>query len=434
MDVAKTFEEFVGNLAVSNRSEISGRYKRITKTLNKKYYDNESEILHSLQVGSYGRGTAIDGLSDLDMVFELPWDIYSRFNKYDGNGQSALLQEVKEEIKKTYPKTDVKGDGQVVVVSFRNYVVEVLPSFKNDDGSYKYPDSNDGGSWKTTKPRDEINEIDKLNKDSNGNLKNLCKMVRSWRNKVGAPMGGLLIDTLCYKFLEEKSEYKYRSFVYYDWYVRDFFEYLGSQKKDQEFWYAPGSKQKVYKKGNFIAKAKRAHKKCKEAIEKEKNKTVNDIWKDVFGRAFPASEKSVEKSESSIYTYKNTEEFIEDQYNIDVRYELVIDCNVSQHGFRTEVLSIMLEKGFGLRVNKSLQFYVKKCNVPEPYTIKWKVRNVGSEAERKDQIRGEISVDGGAKSKKEKTSFRGGHFVECYAVRNGVCVARDRIDVPISTT
>lgn len=432
MDVAKTFEDFVGNLAIKNRSEISGRYKRITKTLNKKYYENESETSHCLQVGSYGRGTAIDGLSDLDMVFELPWDIYSRFNKHEGNGQSSLLQEIKETIKTTYPKTDIKGDGQVVVVSFDNYVVEVLPGFKNDDGSYRYPDSNDGGSWKTTKPRDEIKAIDDLNKESNSNLKNLCKMVRSWRNKVGAPMGGLLIDTLCYKFLEEKTDYKDRGFIYYDWMVRDFFEYLGNQSKEQKFWYAPGSNQKVYKKGNFIAKAKKAHKKCKEAIEKESNKTVNDIWKEVFGRAFPASEKSIEKASES--QFRDTEEYIEDKHSVDIRYGLVIDCTVSQHGFRTEVLSIILEKGFGLRVNKSLRFFIQSCNVPEPYTVKWKVRNVGSEAEKKDQIRGQITVDGGGKCRSESTSFRGGHFVECYVIKNNVCVARDRIEVPISTT
>jgi hypothetical protein len=434
MDVAETFEDLISNLAIRNRSEISNRYKRITKNLNKKYYESESETTHSLQVGSYGRGTAVDGISDLDMVFELPWDIYSRFNKYEGNGQSALLKEIKETLKTTYSRTDIKGDGQVVVVSFDNYVVEILPGFKNDDGSYKYPDSNDGGSWKKTKPRDEINTINELNKDSNGNLKNLCKMIRSWKNKVGSPMGGLLIDTLCYKFIEEKSEYKNRGFIYYDWYVRDFFEYLSSQDKDQQFWYAPGSNQKVYKKGSFIARAKKAHKKCKEAIEKENEKTANSLWKEIFGRAFPAADKSLEKANEALVEYRDTEEFIEEQCNVDIQYNLIIDCEVSQDGFRTDILSSILGKGFGLRMNKGLRFYVVNCDIPKPFIIKWKVRNVGAVAERKDQIRGLITPDDGAMDRSERTSFRGGHFVECYAIKNNICVARDRIDVPISTT
>ena len=34
-------------------------------------------------------------------------------------------------------------------------------------------------------------------------------------------------------------------------------------------------------------------------------------------------------------------------------------------------------------------------------------------------------------SKLEPISFDGPHFVECYIIKDGVCVARDRVDVPI---
>jgi hypothetical protein len=432
MDVSKTFKNFIINLAITNRNEISRRYKRITKVLNQKYYDSDSETTHSLQVGSYGRGTAINGISDLDMIFVLPWGVYTRFNCHTGNGQSALIQEVKKTISKTYPRTTIKGDGQVVVVFFDNYVIEVLPAFKNEDGSYKYPDSNDGGSWKKTKPKEEIDEINRVNKESNGNLKELCKMARSWKNKVGAPMGGLLIDTLCYNFLEKNKDYKDKEYIYYGWYCRDFFKFLSEENKDQKFWQAPGSNQKVYKKSNFKGKAEKAYNKCLEAIEKEENKTVNDIWKEIFGRSFPSKEIVKEACESAVQ-YRNTEEYIEDQYNVDVRYDLAIDCRVEQAGFRPDMLSRLLLNGFGLRTNKRLNFFVKECNVPAPYSIRWKVRNVGEEAEKRNEIRGQIKIDGGANSQKEKSSFHGGHFVECYAIKNNICVARDRIDVPIST-
>jgi hypothetical protein len=33
---------------------------------------------------------------------------------------------------------------------------------------------------------------------------------------------------------------------------------------------------------------------------------------------------------------------------------------------------------------------------------------------------------------KENSNFEGAHFVECYIIKDGFCVARDRIDVPIS--
>ena len=62
--------------------------------------------------------------------------------------------------------------------------------------------------------------------------------------------------------------------------------------------------------------------------------------------------------------------------------------------------------------------------------IYWKVRNVGDVAESKDMIRGEI-IKTDSKTHKERTSFQGPHFVECYIIKDNVCVARDRIDVPI---
>jgi len=369
MDVSATFKKFIENLAIQNKEEISNRYKTITKTLNKSYWGNESNTYNSLQVGSYGRGTAINGISDLDMVFSLPWSVYERFNAYESNGQSALLQEVKNVIKTTYSRTDIRGDGQVVVVTFSNHVFEILPTFLNNDNSYTYPDTKDGGSWKITKPRQEKSEINNLNAEFNGTLKHLCKMVRAWKNKCGVPMGGLLVDTLAYNFLKSNESYKERSYTYYDWLSRDFFEYLKGTDKNQEYWLAPGSSQRVYKKADFIPKAKKAYNKCIEAIEKNEQKTVNKIWKDVFGPQFPL-EGQLTKSQTASFTYRNTEEFIEDYYPVDIRCNLKLDCHVKQNGFRAMLLSTFLGRGIFLKLGKTLRFFVQKCDVPKPYIIK----------------------------------------------------------------
>ena len=84
-----------------------------------------------------------------------------------------------------------------------------------------------------------------------------------------------------------------------------------------------------------------------------------------------------------------------------------------------------------MQLNRKLRFHVVSCNVPKPYGVLWKVRNVGVLAESKNQIRGDIVSDRGHLEKIETTSFQGPHFVECYIVKDGYCVARDRVDVPI---
>ena len=256
MEVSPTFRSFITNLTIPNKEKISYRYKKITKRLNQEYWNDDSSEKHSLMIGSYGRKTAIKDVSDLDMAFILPNEIYNKYDGYEGNGQSALLQDVKNRIKKTYSDTDVKGDGQVVVIKFTDYVIEVLPAFENKDNSFTHPDSNEGGCWRVTKPREEMTAIDSRNVRTNGNLKRLAKMVRAWKNKVGAPMGGLLIDTLCYNFFNS-STYDNTSYSKYDEMSRDFFDYLRSLDKEQKFWLAPGSNQQVYKAGNFAPKAKK---------------------------------------------------------------------------------------------------------------------------------------------------------------------------------
>lgn len=41
------------------RTTISYRYHKITKAINLEFWGSSSDTLHSLYVGSYGRGTAI---------------------------------------------------------------------------------------------------------------------------------------------------------------------------------------------------------------------------------------------------------------------------------------------------------------------------------------------------------------------------------------
>ena len=60
------------------------------------------------------------------------------------------------------------------------------------------------------------------------------------------------------------------------------------------------------------------------------------------------------------------------------------------------------------------------------------LRNVGAEAERRKMLRGEIINSNYLNTRRrERTDFEGPHFVECYIIKNDICVAMARIDVPI---
>src|SRR5438132_851371 len=103
MGIGEDFETFCSLLTVNSASDISTRYCRITRRLNTEYWNTESETAHSFYTGSYGRGTARRGFSDLDMIFELPSAMHTQYDGHIRNGQSALLQNVKQSIQKSYP-------------------------------------------------------------------------------------------------------------------------------------------------------------------------------------------------------------------------------------------------------------------------------------------------------------------------------------------
>jgi len=431
MSVSDMFKTFLDNLKVDTTEQISLRYGEITSSLNKKFTDSDSKESNSLQVGSYGRYTGIKGISDLDMLYIMP---KGKWDTYKNDKQSELLTDVKDAIKARYPKTDVCVDRLVVTVTYTNFHVEVQPVFEETDedgGSYfNYPDTYNGGRWKKTKPRQEMQAIKDLNKEKNNNLRLLCKMARAWKNKHGVSMGGLLIDTLAYNFLKSTAEFDEKSFLYFDWLSRDFFKYL-SEQPDQDHYKAPGSNQNVKVSKKFQKKAKKAYDLSLKAIEAEKTDMVNDKWKKVYGRNFPAGKVAEEMLAKAARAWRNTEEFIEDVYPIDVGFNIDLDCDVSQNGYRENTLGYMLSKRIPLLSNKKLLFTVTGHNVPEPFTLKWKVLNQGAEAERRDNVRGQIVADDGYMRRKESTTFKGTHVVECYAVKNGVVVAREQINVPI---
>lgn len=291
MSVATNFETFCNNLLISQstRSTISDRYLAICKRLNKDFWAMDTTT-GGRYVGSFGRNTANSFVSDIDMLFEMPWSTYNTYNSYITNGQSALLQAVKNSIASTYPNTSLKGDGQIVEVIFSDKMkFEVLPTFKNTDDSYTFANSNNGGSWMKTNPVPEINILASGDILTNYNLRPLCRMARAWKYYNNVPISGLLIDTLAYRFLTDWSN-RDKSYLYYDWMSRDFFAYLKNQDSTQTTWYAIGSGQSIYNPDNFRYKATVAYNKTLEAIQQETDGNTwssKQKWREIYGTRFP---------------------------------------------------------------------------------------------------------------------------------------------------
>lgn len=169
-------------------------------------------------------------------------------------------------------------------------------------------------------------------------------------------------------------------------------------------------------------------------------KEAISAWEDFFNHKYwtDLSNTAVQMSESleslAMYDYKDTEEFIENIYPVAEIYSVDIDCRVSSDGFRETSLYDYLARnirGFSkvIPFNFKVKCKVGSTNCPSYDKVLWKVRNVGEVAKKKDCIRGQIKER--ANEIIEPTSFEGTHFIECYLIKNDVCVAIGHVDVPI---
>lgn len=253
---------------------------------NYEVFKESSTSPTSYLVGSYGKNTAIRPPSDIDILFIMPPELWPKYDSDFGNGQSRLLQDVKNVLLKTYSSTDIRGDGQVVSVKFTSYAVEVVPAFSTYWDYFKYPDTSGGGSWHDTDPKAEKSALSGSNSLSKGNTVRLIKMMKAWKRYRSVPIKSFAIELTVADFL---TSYRHadKSALYYDLMVRDYLEYLISQQSG--YCIIPGINELLFIGSSWMSRTETAFSRAKKACTYEaedKYRLATDEWKKIFGTDF----------------------------------------------------------------------------------------------------------------------------------------------------
>lgn len=139
-----------------------------------------------------------------------------------------------------------------------------------------------------------------------------------------------------------------------------------------------------------------------------------------FGKDFPIPEG----------VSLSTEQFIEDMFVLSKKLSpLSISLEISQYG--SLIYSVISRFDRELKIipkGRTLTFKIDNVKDFTGCDFYWKVLNIGEEAEKRG-IRGQIEK--GSFFHKEHSDFSGEHYVECYVIQDGICIARETIDVPI---
>lgn len=288
--VRKRFSRFHSSLRLTPEQLEDGRIKElgVRKKLHRTYYDVTTDHPLGFVVGSWGKGTAVSPPNDLDIFFELPISVYERLNTNAGNVQSQLLQEVRGHLLDRYPQTEVRGDNQVVAIGFNTLTVEVVPAFRYDQaGRFYMPDTTAGGRWRLVDPAATQNEIEVADAISNGNVRPLAMMIKTWKRECNVPIKSYQIELLVARFM---SNYEYRQYDYfwYDWFVRDFFIFLCAQTSQELS--IPGTGESVNLGDSWHSRAVTARDRALRACGYEHVDRVEEAgeeWQKIFGLRIP---------------------------------------------------------------------------------------------------------------------------------------------------
>lgn len=285
--VSQRFDKFLSNIQLteSQLEDAKTKYDGVCKKLHDHYYNTTYNGSTKLLTGSYGKRNAIAPPTDVDIIFKLPNSEKKRYDNYTYNGQSQLLQDIKNKLLEKYSFTSIRGDGPVVSINFISYKIELIPAFNIGDGYY-VPITRDGGSWERTEPQTEKKHVSDSNKRSNGNTIKLIKMIKAWKHECNVPIKSIVIELIVVQFLETWKYYD-QSAVYYDWMIRDFFQKLVSLSNQS--CYIPGTLNRLDYGDAWKSKAKTAYDRAKKACDyesKDLTYVATDEWKKIFGSRF----------------------------------------------------------------------------------------------------------------------------------------------------
>lgn len=287
--VTRRFTTLLATLNItSDQLEDGNRKLRgVIASLNRAYWDSDSETDNGIPIGSWGKRTRVRPPRDIDVLFPLPAAVYHRFEQRSGNRQSQLLQEVKEHLEDTYPATRMRGDGQVVLIPFNTYAVEVVPAFALTDGGYFVCDANGGGQYKSVYPHAELAALDAADTAMNGNVRKLTRIMKQWQRYCDVPIKSFHIEALVKETLR-RFDYGRKDEFWFDWLVRDVLAHLISRSNGT--FVMPSSTEMVALGNAWLSKAETAYQRALKACEYERanyNVLAGEEWQKIFGTAVP---------------------------------------------------------------------------------------------------------------------------------------------------
>ena len=404
MSISDDFAKFLSDIEPSSStvSEISSAQKSLRKYLSS--HEEYSDCYQSSYLsGSYAKHTAIrpakdDGNRDVDIVVET--------NHSTGDSPADVLEELRSALADASKYSTARAQTHSVGIQLSKLDIDVVPLAK--EGESWYIVDVETGEWGRTNPKGHKEWSTEVNGEHDGKYKPVVKILKWWRREhcpEGSrwPKGITLEKMVADNFPEETGPYGdlvasvFRSM--HDRYSDDLASGVVPFVDDPAL------------PGNDLA-----------ALEK--------VWRKILGGRFPVGSSKAELSlPASVY--------LPTQRALAVGWRERLPYVVRAKGFGIQVYAeVETKEGERFTIRSNGRTIPKGCTVvyhalrsPSMHncSIRWQVVNTGAEAISANCPRGEIELPNESNgSRRETTAYTGRHYVQCFAIRNGVCIARSK--------
>ncbi len=402
-----------------------------------KIYESVNNLLgikNCIQIGSYPRFTAITPLHDLDILYFL-----GTWNNASHEPSEALnkLQKLIESEYKNPTSYEVMIHAQthsITMIFVENdeeiFSVDIVPAYtttKNEFGDdiYKVPEillkSHEKRSryyekllnerkemeWIDSDPRGYISIASTTDKNSFGgsDFRKSVKIIKKWKHDLQEKYPDLKLKSFHLEQVVTIFCTGQNNADIYDAVFNFFFQLPEILEQPNNITDRANSDKFI---DDYIEKLT---KRQKEIIIQARDKLLINL------ENISQDEKIENVFDPSFYKRTLNEKFLFD-YNIPVLTENTLRINawVQKFGKDHELLG---PHGYVAK-NKKIRFEHFR-DITNPDLYKWKVQN----DKRSPEPRGELT-DHQTKNDFETVLYKGKHYVECYSIRNGVCVAKSR--------
>jgi hypothetical protein len=287
----QSISTLIDNVTVTDRQEenITNSVSNLDKNLKKE--DTGLDVLETFTNGSWERDTIIRPLDDVDIFAVLDREAWQDDDNELPSPQSVLTK-MRNYLKDLNDYKDkVSQDRPCVTIKLSDKNFDVLPSFKVEGyDSYYMPDE-DLQSWKITDPKTLTKDLNSANTVCSYKLKGVIRAIKYWNRETGKLIPSYHIEETAI------SLFGIFGFKNVEEAIRTWFN--SAHLIPAEF----KSYQLYEDATNKVEKVKKSLNDAKKKLDDGDEAEAKKIWKDVFGKEFPATDKE----EARAYSQQLTE-------------------------------------------------------------------------------------------------------------------------------